>query len=169
MDSTTRYLASPLIDGLVYEISDERISIRCPHTCFISVTNIGVPLEKAALLEQYKRLLQLAREKGVKLSYTSHIRRKVCNSWTEYEADFQEARRLFARMAEQAHVIESRGIHRGWSDDLELEQLYALQRQFERYLHWHSAISRISGAKNHLDDIERYLTQFPDKPAMISL
>ena len=168
MDSTTRYLTAPLVDGLVYEISDELISIRCPHTCFISIGNISVPLEKAALLEQYKRLLQLAREKGVKVSYTSHIRKTVCGRWTEYMADFQAARRLFTRMVEQARVIERRGIHRGWSDDRELEQLYALQRQFEQYLYGDSAISRVAGAKSHLDDIERHLTQSPEL-GMISL
>ncbi len=168
MDSTMSYLAAPLVDRLVYEISDDRISIRCPHTCFISVVNIGAPLEKAALLEQYKRLLQLVRKKGVKVSYTSHIREKICGSWAEYAADCQEARRLFAQMVEQARVIERRGIHRGWSDDRELEQLYALQRQFEQYLYGDSSLSRIAGAKSHPDDVERYLTQLSGL-GMISL
>lgn len=163
-----RYLARPLVDGLAYEISEDHISIRSTNTCFISV-GICAPLEKAALLEQYQRLLHLAKENEVKVSYTTHVRKTVCDTWTEYEAAFEEAKRLFCQMAEQARVLEKRGIHYGWHDDPELDRLIQIHEQFQRYLNRTSVISRMTEIKCHMDAIERYLTAVPVNPCTLSL
>lgn len=168
MDNTFEYLTRPLLNGLVYEISESRISIHTESTCFICA-GICAPLGKAALLEQYQRVLRLARKNGVRISYTAHVRKTICENWAEYEAAFHDANNLFHQMIEQARLVEQRGIHYGWCDDQELERLNELNARFQRYMEHRSVVSLITEAKYNMDALERELTERSDSLCMISL
>lgn len=168
MGNTSEYCTRPLLHGLVYEISERRISICTEDTCFISA-GICDPLEKAALLEQYQRVRRLAKKNGVRISYTTHVRKTICEKWEEYETAFHDAQSLFHQMIEQARLVERRGIHYGWRDDQELERLNELDARFQRYMERSSAVSLMAEVKHHMDALERELTKFSDGLCMISL
>ncbi len=168
MDELSDYLSRPVIKGIVFEISEDRISIQNPGTSFI-MARLDPPLEKAALLEQYQRVLRQAKAKRVRISYTAHIRKTICENWEEYEKAVHEKQRLFQQMMALAYTVKERGIHLGWRDDAELEHLCQLQYQFQSYGWGGSAASRINSAACHLRETEAGLSAGSGRADMISL
>lgn len=168
MDSQQEYLSRPLLEGVVYQISDDHVSICSRSTGFIDA-RMDAPLKKEDLLAQYSQVLRMAREKGAKISYTSHVRRIIRKDWKDYEAAFHRAQCLFRQLAAQARVIEQRGIHYGYRDDPELERLDKLNAQFQAYGNLNSVISRMVAAKHHMNDVAQFLSGATGGGCMISL
>lgn len=168
MGEQSDYLSRALVEGVVFEISENFVSIRSPNTDFLTV-RLDPPLEKAALLEQYRRVLCQAKANEIRISYTAHLRKTICESWKEYEISVCEKQRLFQEIMELAHTVERRGIHLGWRDDTQLEQMHQLQSQFQRYGWGGSAIAHINSAAEHLKWTEASLFACSDRPDMIFL
>lgn len=162
------YLARPLIEDVRYEISDTRVSIRCPHTCFIDVPS-GTYFDQQALLDSYREILRIAKTHDVRISYSLHIKKLLKTRWEEYEADVAERNRTFRWLSAQAQVVQLRGIHRGCSDDKELSLLTELQGRIIRYGYRNSVASQIASAAHALETLRRDLPRTPERYAMITL
>jgi len=152
----TEYLAKPLIPDTVFIIEEEHVSIRSPSTIHAAVQR-HKPLYKNELLALYTQILQLAKERDVRISYTKHYRKKINTLWDEYESTCTLYDKLFYRIRSQAELIRSRGLHYGTRDDMELEKLQVLCAQYGKLFYGGSIVSQVMEVCQAL---ERYQQDF---------
>ena len=152
------YLARPLIEGMQYEISDAHVAIQSPHTCFVN-HEIKHRYEKDALLCQYRRVLDMAKTQGIRISYTNHIRKTLQEQWPEYESARRSQERLFNQLKKTALEIQARGIHFGTTDDEMLSALLQISGQLTVYGYSSNIISRIANIGHTLSELEQTLSQ----------
>ena len=162
------YLSRPLIEDVVYEISDSRVNIRCPHTCFAEV-NLGPRFDRQALLGSYDEVLRTAKAHHIRITYSAHIKRMLMEQWENYETGAEERERLFRRLTAQAHVVEFRGLHQGCCNDKELSLLTELQNRIISYSYRNNVVSRIASIAHRLESLRRDLSRSPDQFAIIAL
>ena len=154
----SEYLARPLIEDVVFTIENDYVKIACPHTLFTESRRIEF-IQRDEILSLYKSVLRKAKAKGVKIAYSQHIRRTVDERWLEYEVSCKRAGELFDLIIEQSKVIQSRGIHRGTTDDAELDKLAKFRNEHGEFS-WRSSItSKITGIYHELRELERELVR----------
>ncbi len=162
------YLSNPLIEDVVYEISDTQVSIQSPCTGYVSY-KLPCRLDKEALLRRYRNVLAMAKAQGVKISYTLHIRRTIQELWPEYEAACSEREELFPRLKELALKVKARGIHYGAVDDEVLAAAKKIAWQLAAYEHGGKPARSIAEVSYDLSRLERQLARGLDSDCMISL
>lgn len=153
----TEYLLRPLIEDVAFTIEDSQVRITGPSTIYIGTHRI-IPLNKDELLSLYKRVLSSAKARGVKISYTRHMRKQITERWDEYESRCAEADTLFSKIIEQSRIVRARGIHYGTRDDEALDKLGTLRSEYEKYFWRNSIISQFSEIRHELMDIEKDLS-----------
>ena len=162
------YLSRPLLEDVQYEISDTRVKIHCPHTCFVEAY-LGTRFDRRALLDSYGEVMRTARAHGIRISYSTHIKRLLKDRWEDYEASVEDRARLFRWFSAQARVVELLGLHQGCIDDKELLLLTELQNRIIRYGYRNSVISQIASAAHTLETLRQDLSRSPERIAMIAL
>lgn len=162
------YLERPLIEGVEYDISETCVAIQSQSTCFVSYS-VPARLQKETMLLQYKRVLQMAREQGVKISYSRHIRRTICEQWADYLAECEKQEHLFQELREVANSVKRRGIHMGHADDEELAKVYKITGELAKFRYGGRPISRITGIGHDLQTMEKQLSEGRGRCDMIAL
>lgn len=162
------YLGRPLVEDVTYEIGSTRISIHCPHTAYLGVV-LPERYQKDRLLEAYRRVLRTAKAKGIRVCYGRHFTRTIKDRWAEYEAACDERESLFRRLIEQAKRVQTRGIHYGNVDDMELSRLQKLYSEFHPYTYGTNVTSIMAAISYSLDELNRELSQASPQCDMIYL
>ena len=162
------YLSRPLLEDVQYDISDTRVKIHCPDTCFAEAY-LGTHFDRQALLDSYREVMRTAKAHSIRISYSTHIKRRLKDQWEEYEASVEDRARLFRWFSAQARVVELRGLHQGCIDDKELSLLTELQNRIIRYGYRNSVISQIASAAHTLETLRQDLSRSPERFAMIAL
>ena len=162
------YLSRLLLEDVQYEISDTRVKIHRPDTCFAEAY-LGTHFDRQALLDSYGKVMRTAKAHSIRISYSTHIKRRLKDQWEEYEASVEDRARLFRWFSAQARVVELRGLHQGCVDDKELLLLTELQNRIIRYGYRDSVISQIASAAHTLETLRQDLSRSPERIAMIAL
>lgn len=156
------YLARPLLEGVTYEITEERIRIKNDHTVLAEAKGPDSLLDQKKLLEQYRNIYQMAKKRGVKVSFSEHYRWKLQRKWKEYESDAEARQESYRRLLEQARVLQNRGIHMRYADDGELNRWRELYRQYTKH---NDALAPCAGMERlaqELAGLERELSNLSD-------
>lgn len=151
------YLSKPLIPDTEFIIEDNKVKISCPSTLYAHVV-LRPPIIKKEVLALYKRVLALAKEKKVSISYREHIHKTIRERWEEYVVASASMKALFAQIITQSRVVKERGLHYGTRDDVELEKLQRLCHQYENFYHGGSVVSLISSIQSLLEILMEDLT-----------
>lgn len=154
---TIEYLNRPLVEDVSYEISEDRISIRCPHTIFYD-NILPKRCDKDAMLDQYRRVLQIAKAQNVKISYSRHIRRTIQERWHDYVTGRERQEQLFQELREIVSKIQQRGIHRGYSDDEEIKKANKVAAELNTFNYLDNVVHKITRLAYELQTLERQLS-----------
>lgn len=162
------YLSRPLVEDVTYEIEPARLYIQCSHTSYVGAF-LEERYQKNQLLGMYRRVLRAAKVKGIRISYGQHFSKTIKERWAEYETACGEQEDLFHQLIEQAKRVQSRGIHYGTVDDMELSLLRKLEAKFYSYTHGSSVISLLDSIGCRLAKLDRELSQPSSHYTMIYL
>ena len=150
------YLSRPLLEGVEYCITEDRIKIASSHTEYINLKRF-IPLDIESLLEQYGEVLKMAKKRKAKISYKRHLRKKILENRDEYRNDYLEAQRLFGLMTAVAKEIQKRGLHFGTTDDAVLRKLWDYKAPYLALFCGNRSISAIRDIKSALDEYSKSL------------
>ena len=164
----SEYLDRPLIDGVVYEITETRISIQSPNTCIVCCV-LPERCEKKDMLKLYKRVLQMAKAKKVKISYSLHIHKTIREQWDDYVSKREKQEQIFLQLRESAAVVQQHGIHVGYCDDTELAKAINYSLKLSELFHADDIARQIAGFEGHLLKTERFLIDQGGEGDMIVL
>lgn len=152
------YLSKPLIPDTEFIIEDDRVKISTADTIYVHA-NLSPPIEKERVLALYKRVLALAKEKKISISYSSHIRRSIRERWGEYAAARASMKALFPQIITQSRVVKERGLHYGTTNDRELEKLQRLCWDYQRFHYGGSVVSLVSDILHRLECMAEDLSE----------
>ena len=150
------YLARPLLKELTYKISDvEGIKISSSGGI---VAQAAVPeplLEQKTLLEQYQQVLATAKARRACINYCNHLRRRITREWKDYLDTAKERSDLFQQLLDQAHLLQMRGIHMGYSDDAQVRRWNELYWSYEKTAYRNSPVTQMLWVARTLSEWER--------------
>ena len=152
------YLSHPLIENITYIIDNDCVDIFSESTCFVRHKLLSY-IDVFGLLRLYQEVIQKAKAQGVSISYSMHIKKNLLDKQEEYKKSHKEAFVLFSCIVEQAKIVRGRGIHYGCVNDKELDKLYELSSQYEKYFWRNSVISEIFEYSCRLKDLQTSLSQ----------
>jgi hypothetical protein len=151
------YLTRPLIEGVVYTIEADHVSIASPTTLWVNERRIA-PLDKGTMLALYSKIHKAAKSQNVKISYSRHMRRQITERWVVYETAAQVAGETFDRIVKLAESVRERGIHIACCDDQTLDKLTTACNKHMEF-HWRTSIvSQMSAIARELRDLDRNLS-----------
>ena len=156
------YLAEPLVEELRFQISDEKIDIRCSGFIFVQARGPAAALEQKALLEQYQRVLQEGKARKVQISFSNHFRRRLLERWDEYLTAVEDRLRTYRKMMELAWLLERRGIHLGYCNDHVLQDLYDQHSSYSAFYHAGSPCQEMEWIARELMGLEQAFAECPD-------
>lgn len=162
------YLDRPQVENVSYEITETCVSIQCPHTCFLSCV-LPTRCQKDAMLGQYRRVLQIAKERKIRISYSRHIRRTIREQWSDYIIGRERQEQLFQELREVAGTIQLRGIHQGYVDDEELAKAQKIVGELDKLRYSDKAVRDVAGLEYELHMLERQLSDSHRHFDMIAL
>lgn len=151
------YLQRPLIEDVVYEISDNMVLVTSPHTSYICVKK-----EKQILLSETRKLFQKlkkeAKDSGkMKIKGVSKFLPTVKSLYPDYCAGFEQINKKFSEIVEIVHKIQSDGLHLGCLDDellnaalkkqSEIEKFHYRNSPYSQYLECHRSVQANLAAK----------------------
>ena len=148
-----QYLQHPLVEGVVYEITDSKIEIACPHTIFLSVHRATeIPLSE---VEQLFRKLKIeAKDSGkVRLKGVSKFLPVIRSLYPSYHMAVEQTNKLFSEIVEMARKIEADGIHRGCADDELLREAREKEEEIARFGYCNTDYSRYLEHYHNIKDI----------------
>jgi len=164
----SEYLNRPLLDGVVYEITETRVSIQCPSTILLCCM-FPERCDKRAVLKLYRRVLQMAKAKKVKISYSMHIHKVIREQWNDYISGQETQKRIFRQLQESVAVVQQRGIHVGYCNDTELAKAINYSWQLEELFREDNLAQRIADFEDHLLETEQFLIDHGGEGDMIVL
>ena len=162
------YLDRPLIDGVVFEITETRVSIQCPSTSIVCCV-LPERCDKKEMLRLYRRVLHLAKARKVKISYSLHIHKTIREQWDAYIAAREEQEQIFQHLRESAAIVQQRGIHQGYCDDTELDKAIKYSWRLTEIARESDAAWQITGFTHRLLETEQYLADHGEHGDMITL
>ena len=158
------YLARPMLKELTYKISPvEGIKISSSGGIVAQAAAPAPLLEQKTLLEQYQRVLATAKVRRVCISYCNHLRRRITKEWKDYQDTAQERNHLFQQLLDQAHLLQMRGVHVGYSDDAQVQRWNELYEKYEKTAYQGSPVSQMMWVARILSEWER---EFLTDPAL---
>lgn len=144
------YLQRPLIEDVVYEITDNKVQVQNPCTLFIRVEKQEkIPLAEVEQL--FRELKKVAKDTGkIKLKGVTKFLPLVRTLYPLYNAAVDEINRKFSETTEIVRLIEIDGIHVGCRDDELLAKAIAQQNAIARNYYLKTEYSRFMGYYNRL-------------------
>ena len=117
------YLARPLVEGVEYNVADNRIKIDCPHTRYINITR-QTKLELSNILDAINEIDAIRKaDKRIKVKGISTVRKRVKDAYKLYLIDWGVYDETFNKCIALAKQVEREGLHYGTSDDIVLKAL----------------------------------------------
>ena len=116
-DMDREYLSRQLLEGMVYRISKDKISIENANTIFISCER-PVLYPRSEFNSMLKTLRELAKNKGVRIKNISSAFKLVKESWDIYKSEVYRNMALYDEIYQDCELLKKRGIHWGCSDDI---------------------------------------------------
>lgn len=128
-----QYLQRPLIEGVVYEVTDSKIEIASPHTIFLSARRVTeIPLSEVEKL--FRKLRKEAKDSGkVRLNGVSKFLPAIRTLYPSYHMSVEQKNKLFSEIVEMVRKIEADGIHRGCVDDELLKEARDKEQKIESF------------------------------------
>lgn len=129
------YLQRPLIEDVVYEITDNKVQVQNPCTLFIRVEKQEkIPLAEVEQL--FRELKKVAKDTGkIKLKGVTKFLPAIRSLYPSYIEAVEKINKNFSEISEITHRLKSDGLHLGCSDDELLKTATALQNEITR-LHY---------------------------------
>lgn len=117
------YLQRPLIEGVVYEITDQSAMIFSPHTKYIVVRKDSeVPLPEVE--SQFRKLKKEAKESGkVRLNGVTKFLPTIRSLYPSYRMTIERTNTLFEEIVKMVPKLEADGLHIGCTDDELLKEI----------------------------------------------
>lgn len=128
-----QYLQHPLVEGVVYEITDSKVEITSPHTVFLSAQRVTeIPLSEIRQL--FRKLKKEAKDSGkVRLNGVSKFLPTICTLYPSYHMAVEQINKLFSEIVEMVRKIEADGIHSGCADDELLREARDIKQKTESF------------------------------------
>lgn len=138
----SEYLQRPLIENMVYEISENKIQITCPHTSFLCVIKAEkIPLSEVEQL--FRTLKKEVKASGkMKIKGVSKFLPVIRSLYQSYSAAIEQINQYYSEIAEIVHKIESDGLHYGCSDDELYKEAFEKQAEIEKFYYRNSEYSQ---------------------------
>ncbi len=144
------YLQRPLIEDVVYVITDNNIRVSSPGTLYIN-------LEKRdrIQLSEVERLFRELREVAkttpkLKLKGVTKFLPTIRELYTEYCKSVELIEKNFLEISELFRQIQTDGLHRGYVDDELLNRAYSKKSEIERQYYSNSTYSRFVSCYTNL-------------------
>lgn len=149
------YLKRPLVEDVVYEISENRIRIASPHTIFIEI--IKPRIISLTEVEQMFRTVKKAikEKKNVTLKGATKFLPAVRELYTEYLQAIETISKNFAEAFQLSQQIKIDGIHIGCLDDEVMLKLLAKQNEIAKQYYRGTAFSRFAGYYHKLKEVHQ--------------
>lgn len=128
-----QYLQHPLVEGVVYEITNSKVEIACPHTIFLSAHRVTeIPLSEVERL--FRKLKKEAKDSGkVRLNGVTKFLPAIRTLYPSYHMAVEQKNKLFSEIVEMVRKIEADGIHRGCVDDELLKEARDKEQKIESF------------------------------------
>lgn len=160
-ESDKEYLSRPLLN-VEFLISDTYISVTSESTLYICVA-----LPKKEKLDDfnklYSQLIQLCREKGVKVVYKYGYKKYVNNHWKEYLEAYKQYKEIFEKLYAETLILQERGIHIGNVDDEHLTKCINLRNQMLPFFYRSGIMYGLSSITRGIKDDINAVTCSNDK------
>lgn len=147
------YLKKPIIEGIKYELTDEKLVISNENTCFLNVCNVD-KFRQEDLLNLYKELLSLCRKNNVKVSYKNGYKKFIQNRWSDYVDMIRSYKKIYEEVKQKAFIVKKKGIRIGYGDDVYLMDMCKTSYKLNPYWYRDSVISQMNEVYSTL---KRYL------------
>ena len=151
------YLQRPLIEGVVYEITDESVMISSPYTKYIVVRKDSeVPLPEVE--SQFRKLKKEAKESGkVRLNGVTKFLPTIRSLYPSYRMAIERTNTLFEEIVKMVPKLEADGLHIGCTDDELLKEIrekeweilkfHNVNTDYSRYLRLHHNVKNVLARK----------------------
>ncbi len=151
------YLQRPLIEGVVYEVTDESVMISSPHTKYIVVRKDSeVPLSEVE--SQFRKLKKEAKESGkVRLNGVTKFLPTIRSLYPSYRKTLERTNTLFDEVVKMIPKLEADGLHMGCTDDellkeirdkeWEISNFHNLNTDYSRYLRLYHNVKNVLTSK----------------------
>lgn len=148
-----QYLQRPLIEGVVYEVTDSKIEVASSHTIFLSAHRVTeIPLSEVEKL--FCKLKKEAKDSGkVRLNGVSKFLPVIRALYPSYHMAVEQTNKLFSEIVEMVRKIEADGIHVGYSDDELLGEARDKEEEIARLGYCNTDYSRYLGHYHNIKDI----------------
>ena len=148
-----QYLQHPLVEGVVYEITDSKVEIACPHTIFLCARRATeIPLSEVERL--FRKLKKEAKDSGkVKLKGVSKFLPVIRALYPSYHMAVEQTTKLFFEIVEMVRKIEADGIHMGCVDDELLREARGKEQKIESFSYRNTDYFRYMEHYQNIKDI----------------
>ena len=150
IDFDNEYLNREIIPCHYY-IDDNRVLIENEHTLYINATRKYVSLSET--LDLYKEVLKIAKQKGIKVSYSNHYKKQLTDLTDSYNELIESSHRIFDELVDVADIIENRKIHAGSCDDIRLNELSKIKHEYEKLFYHSATLGKILDIQYRLQDV----------------
>ena len=142
------YLGRPLVDGIEYEITDNKIKIVCPHTSYINITR-HEKISLDSILSMLNEIDKIRKaDKRIKVKGISTIRKRVKDAYKLYLIDWEVYNEAFNKCMSLAKQVEREGVHYGTIDDAVLEEIIKTRFVIDRLGYGGTNYSTMLGLNN---------------------
>lgn len=136
------YLQRPLIEDVVYEITDNLIRVSNSNTLFINLTKRN-PIQLAEVEKLFRELRKIAKNNPkLKLKGVTKFLPTIRELYPEYCESASLIEKNFSEISELFRQIKIDGLHVGYRDDELMNLVYAKKAEIERQHYSSSPYSR---------------------------
>lgn len=123
------YLKRPLVEDVVYEISENKIRISSPHTIFIEIIKPDI-ISLTEMEQMFRKLKKAVKEKkNVTMKGVTKFLPTVRELYKEYLQAIETIRKNFTEAYQLSQQIKVDGIHIGCLDDEVMLKLLEKQNE----------------------------------------
>lgn len=153
------YLNRQLIDGVDYDITEDRIRIENVNTTWISIKR-PEKIDKESVILMHKNICRTAKNKGIKISYKNKYKKFITENWQQYEKEFDHYNKIFNKIIPVAEQIKKRGIHIGCVDDDILNKMEILKSEFNKMFYGNTTISKMQDITFKIKELHSGINNF---------
>lgn len=158
------YLKRPLIEDVVYEISENRIQIASPHTIFVEITKSDIiPLSEVEhMLRMVKKAVK-EKKKNITLKGVAKSLSSVRELYKGYLQAIETISKSFIEAVQLVQQIKVDGIHKGCLDDEVMIKLLEKQYKITQQFHQETAFSQFTSYYYKLKEIHQNIQKTKDE------
>lgn len=163
------YLKRPLIEDVVYEISENRIRIASPHTIFIEITKSEIiPLTEVEHMLRIVKKAVKEKKKNITLKGVAKSLSSTRELYKEYSQANETISKNFIEAVQLVQQIKVDGIHNGCLDDEVMIKLLEKQYKITQQYHQGTAFSQFTSYYYKLKEIRQNIQKIKDEECKIN-